>query len=157
MFGRPRWVSRVFSPEDLDAIVGAVDHAESRTAAEIRVHVERRVPRGRRDPTDDAMVRARQVFAALKMHETALRAGVLIYLALEDHKLAIVGDDGIHARVGDAYWAQIRDRMVERLRSGLARAAVVQAVEEVGAVLAREFPRRPDDVDELSDEVSLGP
>jgi uncharacterized membrane protein len=91
------------------------------------------------------------------MHETVLRAGVLIYLALEDHQLAIVGDDGIHARVGDGYWERIRDRMIERLRGGAARDAVVQAVADVGAVLAREFPRRPDDVDELSNEVSLGP
>jgi uncharacterized membrane protein len=156
MLGRPRWVSRVFSREDLDAVVAAVDRAESRTAGEIRVHIERRVARGRRDRTD-AMTRARDVFAQLKMHETALRAGVLIYLALEDHQLAIVGDDGIHTRVGDAYWAGIRDRMVDRLRGGATREAIVQAVEEVGAVLAREFPRRPDDIDELTDEVSLGP
>jgi uncharacterized membrane protein len=150
MLRRPAWVRRVFSAPDLDAIVAAVDHAERRTGAEIRVHIERRVK-------GDALVRAREVFAALRMHETVLRAGVLIYLALDDHKLAIVGDDGIHARVGDRYWAEIRDRMVERLRARPAREAVIATVEEVGAVLAREFPRRPDDVDELSDEVSLGP
>ena len=46
--------------------------------------------------------------------------------------------------------------MVERLRDGAARDAVVQAVQDVGAVLAREFPRRPDDVDELPDDVSFG-
>jgi uncharacterized membrane protein len=45
---------------------------------------------------------------------------------------------------------------VARLRDGAARDAVVQAVTDVGAVLAREFPRRPDDVDELPDDVSLG-
>lgn len=156
MLGHPRSVSRTFSRADLDAIVAAVRAAERRTAAEIRVHIERRVAQGRHGP-HDAMVRARVVFAGLKMHETALRAGVLIYLAVEDHKLAIVGDDGIHARVGDGYWQGLRDRMVERLRGGAAREAVVQAVAEVGAVLAREFPRRPDDVNELPNEVSLGP
>jgi uncharacterized membrane protein len=46
--------------------------------------------------------------------------------------------------------------MVERLRAGAARDAIVQAVQDVGAVLAREFPRRPDDIDELPDDVSLG-
>jgi putative membrane protein len=59
--------------------------------------------------------------------------------------------------VGEGYWERLRDRMVERLRSGAAREAVLEAVAEVGAVLAREFPRRPDDVDELPDTVSLGP
>jgi uncharacterized membrane protein len=46
--------------------------------------------------------------------------------------------------------------MVERLRAGSLRAAVIGAVTEVGAALARFFPRRPDDVDELPDDVSLG-
>jgi uncharacterized membrane protein len=145
----------VFGRGDLDAIVAAVRAAERRTAAEIRVHIERRVVQGRRPP-QDAMARARDVFAALRMHETTLRAGVLLYLAVEDHQFAIVGDEGIHARVGTAYWEGIRDRMVGRLRSGPARDAVIQAVAELGVVLAREFPRRPDDVDELPDDISLG-
>jgi uncharacterized membrane protein len=157
MLGHPRWVGRMFSRADLDAIVEAVRDAERRTAAEIRVHIERRVGAGRGRAPHDVMARARDVFAALKMHETALRAGVLIYLALADHQLAIVGDDGIHARVGDGYWQGLRDRLVARLRGGAARDAVVQAVLDVGTVLAREFPRRPDDVDELPNQVSLGP
>jgi uncharacterized membrane protein len=156
MFGHPRWLRRLFSRTDLDAIVAAVRAAEARTAAEIRVHIERRVTRGRAPSALDALARARHVFVALKMHETALRAGVLIYVAIEHRKLAIVGDEAIHARVGDGYWDAIRDRMVERLRGGAARDAVIEAIAEVGAVLAREFPRRPDDVDELPDELSLG-
>jgi uncharacterized membrane protein len=152
----PGWVRRVFGRGDLDAIVAAVRDAERRTAAEIRVHVERRVIGGWRRPPQDVMARARDVFAALRMHETALRAGVLLYLAVEDHQLAVVGDEGIHARVGSGYWESIRDRMVERLRSGPARDAVIEAVAELGVVLAREFPRRPDDVDELPDDISLG-
>lgn len=156
MSRHPRWARRLFSLADLDVIAAAVNAAEERTAAEIRVHLERRVPRRRREAIGDALPHARDVFVALKMHETALRAGVLIYLAVEDRKLAIVGDEAIHARVDPGYWDAIRDRMVERLRGGAARDAVVQAVQEVGAVLAREFPRRPDDVDELPDDVSLG-
>jgi uncharacterized membrane protein len=156
MADHPRWARRLFDRGDLDAIVAAVNAAEERTAAEIRVHLERRVPGGRRAPSGDALPRARDVFVALKMHETALRSGVLIYLAVEDRKLAIVGDEAIHARVAPVYWDAIRDRMVERLRAGAARDAVVEAVHDVGAVLAREFPRRPDDVDELPDDVSLG-
>jgi uncharacterized membrane protein len=80
---------------------------------------------------------------------------VLIYLAVDDHKLAIAGDAGVHARVGDEYWQRIRDAMVERLRRGEARAAVLHAVTEVGAILKTFFPRRPDDRNELSDRVSL--
>jgi uncharacterized membrane protein len=157
MLGRhPRWAAGVLTEADLDAIAAAVREAERHTSAEIRVHIERRVAHGLRRRTTDAMQRAREVFAALGMHRTAHRSGILVYLALEDRKLAIVGDEGIHARVGDEYWAGVRDRMVERLRAGAVRGALVGAVADVGATLARFFPRRPDDVDELPDDVSLG-
>jgi uncharacterized membrane protein len=154
--GQPRWAKGVLTDADLDAIVTAVREAEQRTSAEIRVHVEPRVVHGRRPGVTDALERARRVFAELGMHRTAQRSGVLVYLAIEDHKLAVVGDEGIHAHVGDDYWNGVRDRMVERLRAGAMRAALIGAVTEVGVTLARFFPRRPDDVDELPDDISLG-
>ena len=101
----------------------------------------------------DALVRAREVFASLGMHRTRQRNGVLIYLALADRRLAIVGDDGIHARVGDDYWAALRDHMVTRLQQGQAGQGVLEAIAEAGQTLRRYFPREPGDTDELSDEV----
>ena len=150
----PRWAERLFSAEDFTAIAEAVRRAEAATSAEIRVHLERRVHRlpGQRP---DALRRARKVFAHLGMHLTAERHGGLIYLAVEDKKLAIVGDEGIHRQVGDAYWETVRDLMVAKLREGRALEALLVGVAEVGRVLARHFPRRPDDHNELSDQVSV--
>jgi uncharacterized membrane protein len=108
------------------------------------------------DPGGDVVLaRARDVFAALGMTRTRERSGVLLYVALEDHALAIVGDEGVHARVGDAYWSGVRDAMVERLRAGRTREALVEAVADVGRVLRQHFPARPDDIDELPDRPSL--
>lgn len=152
MATHPKWVRGILSESDLDAVAAAVERAESRTAAEIRVHLEPRV----RGTGGDPLRRARAVFAALGMQRTEHRAGVLIYLALEDRRLAIVGDEAIHAHVGDEYWARVRDAMVARLRAGAIGDAIIAAVAEIGDVLARRFPRRAGDVDELSDEVSLG-
>jgi uncharacterized membrane protein len=153
--GHPRWTRRLFSDADLEAIVAAVGAAEHETSGEIRVHLERRLPRRRGAPPPDALARATDVFHALGMHRTRDRNGVLIYLAVEDHKFAIVGDEAVHARVEDGYWARVRDAMAGHLRAGSARAAVLHAVGDVGAVLRRFFPRRPDDTNELSDRVSL--
>jgi len=149
----PRWTQALFSHADLEAIAAAVAAAERQTSGEIRVHLERRLPPG--VPAGDALARATEIFTRLGMHTTADRNGVLIYLAVDDHKLAIAGDTGVHARVGDEYWRRIRDAMVERLRRGESRDAVLHAVGEVGEVLRRFFPRRPDDRNELSDRVSL--
>jgi uncharacterized membrane protein len=149
----PHWTRALFSAADLEAIAAAVGAAERETSGEIRVHLERRLPR--HPAGGDALARATEVFTRLGMHATDARNGVLIYLAVDDHKLAIAGDAGVHARVGDEYWQRIRDAMVERLRRGEARAAVLHAVTEVGAILKTFFPRRPDDRNELSDRVSL--
>jgi uncharacterized membrane protein len=152
----PRWARSLFSETDFEAIARAVADVESQTSAEIRVHLERRVPR-RRGIDADALGRARDVFVQLGMHRTALRHGILIYLALDDHQVAIVGDEGIHVRVASGYWEDIRDRMVERLRRGEPGAAVVDAVHQLGPSLSRHFPRGTDDTNELSDNVSLEP
>jgi uncharacterized membrane protein len=152
----PAWTRRLFSDDDLEAIARAVGEAETRTSAEIRVHLERRVLRERWGRRPDALARAQTVFRQLGMDRTAERSGVLIYLALRDHALAIVGDEGIHRRVGDAYWASVRDRMLDGLRAGAAREAVLTGIAEIGRVLGEHFPRRPDDRNELSDRVSLG-
>lgn len=149
----PRWLRPHFRPEDLQAVQAAIEAAEARTSGEIRVHLERRLPRGRRS---DVLGHAREVFVRLGLHRTRRRNGVLIYLAFADRRLAVVGDEGIHARVGDAYWAELRDRLVETLRRDTPRDALLAAVRDVGRVLAVHFPREPGDLDELTDEVSLG-
>jgi uncharacterized membrane protein len=151
----PTWTRALFSEADLEAIGAAVAAAERETSGEIRVHLERRLPRSRSAEAPDALARATEVFTRLGMHATAERNGVLVYLAVEDRKLAIAGDAGVHARVGEEYWQRVRDGMVEHLRGGRPRDAVLHAVAEVGDILRRFFPRRPDDRDELSNQVSL--
>lgn len=154
MAGHPDWARDFVGGDGLEAIARAVAAVEARTSAEIRVHLERHVHHPRWAQASDALARAREVFAQLDMHRTAGRNGVLVYVAVEDRRLAVVGDEGIHARVGDACWARARDLMVERLREGRPRDALVEAVSDLGAVLARHFPRRPDDRNELPDRVT---
>jgi uncharacterized membrane protein len=156
MARHPKWARRFLSEPDFDAIAGAIKAAESRTSAEIRVHLERRVPRGLLRRRPDALARAQHVFRRLGMHRTPERHGVLIYVAVEERRLAVVGDEGIHTRVGDAHWHAVRDLMIEILReNGPPRRALERAIEALGRALAEHYPRRPDDRNELSDEVSL--
>ena len=152
----PKWVQSVFSERDLGDIAAAVARVEASAAAEVRVHLERRLPKPIGQAPPDALTRAVALFRQLGMQRTRRRNGVLLYLALEDHKRAVVGDEAIHARVGPAYWDGVRDLMVGHLRGREPREAVVRAVEEIGRVLTEHFPRTPGaDGGELSNEVSL--
>jgi uncharacterized membrane protein len=147
----PAWIKQLLSDADLDAIAAAVAAAESQTSGMIKVHLERRV-HGHRG---DALARAKDVFARLQMHRTVQRHAVLVYLALEDRQLAVIGDAGIHARVGDQGWNAIRDHMVARLAAGAAREALIGAVDEVGRFLREHFPSAPGDVPDSSDDLTV--
>ena len=155
MAAHPEWTRKLFSDDDFDAISRVIGEAEAGTTAEIRVHLDRRVPHGRFWTKGHPLKRAQALFTRLGMHRTRERNGVLIYLAVMDRKLAIVGDEGIHAQVGDAYWERLRDVMVEDLGGRSPRDGVITAVQDLGRVLQQHFPRRGDKPNELSNEVDV--
>jgi uncharacterized membrane protein len=137
------------SEADLDAVKDAIAHAERGTSAEIRVHLAHRCP-------GDPMTEAVAVFERLGMHRTAERHGVLVYVAVTDHKLAVIGDRGIHERVGETYWQRLVAGVISHFHNERPRDGLLHAVNELGLALGQHFPRRPDDTDELSNEVSIG-
>jgi uncharacterized membrane protein len=149
MARHPKWVTEFLSDEDLTSIARAVRHAEARTSAEVRVHLDHRC-------AGDPLQRAIKVFERLGMHRTTERNGVLIYISVADHKLAVIGDAGIHERVGAAYWQEIVDAVRAHMREHRSREGLVHAVVQLGGALAQHFPRRPGDANELADDVTLG-
>ncbi|MGH7264205.1 MAG: TPM domain-containing protein [Candidatus Rokuibacteriota bacterium] len=146
--GPPGWVRRFLAPGDLDAVARAVGGAETGTSGEIRVHLDARCP-------GDPMARAVALFERLGMTRTARRHGVLIYVAIQDRKLAVIGDAGVSSRVPAEYWDGLRDTLVAHFRERRPRDGLVAAVREVGETLRRHFPRGRDDENELTDDVSL--
>jgi uncharacterized membrane protein len=150
MARHPRWVRGFLAEADLEAVRQAIAAAEARTSAEIRVHLDHHC-------SGPALPRAVAVFERLGMHRTAAHHGVLIYVSVSDHKLAVLGDRGIHERVGQAYWDRLVEAVLAHFREERPRDGLLHAVGEAGAVLARHFPRRPGDVNELPDQVSIDP
>jgi len=149
MARHPDWVTEFLSEPDLESLASAVRQAEAKTSAEIRVHLDHTC-------NEDALPRAIRIFERLGMHRTAQRNGVLIYISVQDHKLAVIGDAGIHERVGEAYWRGLVDAVRERMRQQRSREGLIHAITELGSTLGHHFPRGPDDRNELSDDVSLG-
>ena len=109
MARHPKWVTEFLSESDLESVAAAVRQAEARTSSELRVHLDHTCE-------EDALPRAIRIFERLGMHRTAERNGVLIYVSVSDHKLAVIGDAGIHERVGEAYWRELVDAVRDRLR-----------------------------------------
>lgn len=132
---------------DETRITNAIAVAEMATSGEIRVFVAH-------GPVSDALAAARNQFARLGMTATQERNGVLIYIAPRSRQFAVWGDTGVHSKCGDEFWKEIVIAATNHLREGRFTEAVIEAVQQTGKILARHFPRRSDDRNELPDAVA---
>jgi uncharacterized membrane protein len=142
-------VKHLLSPEQEQFVLSSLMKSEMHTSAEIRVHIEARC-------SGNVLDRAAIIFAKLGMHQTAQRNGVLIYLAVNDHKVAILGDQGINAQVEEHFWDDVVVAMTRAFRQGEFCTGLILAIEMVGLRLKQFFPYTEGDKNELSDEISYG-
>lgn len=141
-----------FLNEDQEkTIIRAIREAETSSSGEIRVHLEAKCE------NENVIERAKEVFAELNMHETELRNGTIIYVATEDHKIAIWGDEGIHSKVGQGFWDDELDLLTRYFMADDYETGLREAVLKVGEKLREFFPYQgDDDINELSDDISYG-
>ncbi len=140
---------KVIGPEQQLLIKQAVADAEGHTSGEIRVFVEDH-------SADEPLDRAAFLFEELEMQKTELRNGILFYIAIKDHSYAVIGDAGIHEKVGDEFWEDIRNEMKEYFVNGEIAEGIVAGVTHAGQALKEYFPRASDDINELPDDIIFG-
>jgi uncharacterized membrane protein len=140
--------STFFSKEQQAQILGAVKEAEMETSGEVRVHIESSLK-------GEVLDRASWLFKKLGMHKTAERNGVLFYLAVNDRKFAIIGDAGINAKVPPGFWDDISELLKKNFKEGKFTEGLSEGILLAGEHLKKHFPHRPDDVNELPDEISF--
>ncbi|MDG2914686.1 TPM domain-containing protein [Bisgaard Taxon 10/6] len=136
-------------PFDKQLIERAIAKLEQQTSAELRVYIERYL---KNMPVLD---RTLQVFDELEMGKTQARNAVLIYIAHKDRQCAVIGDIGIHQFVGNEFWQQTTDAMIARFKQDNYTDGVVEAIQKIAKELAAHYPNRPDDVNELPNEVII--
>jgi putative membrane protein len=92
----------------------------------------------------DEAVRARalRAFHEHGLHRTAEGTGVLVFASLFEHEAVVLGDHGIHEKMG-AEWDRAVGVLVDGMRAGDPGKGFVEAVALVGARLAEHFPRDP--------------
>ena len=141
--------ARQFLTEDEEQqIIDAIAKAEEKTSGEIRVHIERHCEK-------DPLPRAAEIFHDLGMDETQFENGVLIYVATEDHKVAVYAGKGIHTQVEEGYWDDILALIIQHFKKDAFEQGIEQAVHKVGDKLAEQFPfHQKGGENELPDDIS---
>jgi uncharacterized membrane protein len=138
-----------FTEQEKKDIVQAITDAEQMTSGEIRVHIEPKCK-------GDVMHRAAHVFFHLGMDKTSHGNGVLIYIAHDDKKFAILGDKALDAVVPDNFWDSIKDAMREFFKRGEFFEGTIHAIREAGNHLKVYFPHTGEQKNELPNEISEG-
>lgn len=130
-------------------VIEAIRTAEKNTSGEIRVHLE---AHSKIDPFD----RAAEVFDLLHMGNTKLSNGVLLYIAVEDRTLVIMGDKGINDVVAPDFWESTKDVIIKQFKSGNIKQGLVDGILKAGQQLKKHFPYKKGDSNELPNSISTG-
>lgn len=128
----------------------AIQRAEHRTSGEICVSVASLFWGSVEKAADKAFLR-------MGMANTKQRNGVLFFVVPARRKFVVLGDRGIHEKVGQEFWDRVAAAVSERFREGDFTGGLVRGIEEVGEQLATHFPYdAATDRDELPDEIDFG-
>jgi uncharacterized membrane protein len=129
-------------------IADAITAAERHTTGEICVHV---TPRCR----GNVMKRAVKTFNRLHLYTTKRRNAVLIFIAYDDRKLAILGDTAINEAVPEGFWDGEVEELTNYLKAGRPVDGLCAIIARMGERLSEYFPGERDDENELSNEVTF--
>jgi putative membrane protein len=108
---------------------------------------------GPRRQAEAVRERALSAFYEKGLYRTREETGILIFISLLERKVWILGDRGINEKIQPGYWEALAGGLAAGIRSGRAADALCSVVAGCGGELSHHFPRRPDDRNELSDEI----
>jgi uncharacterized membrane protein YgcG len=145
-------VRRIFPPSVLASIEQAIKAGEATHAGQVRFVVEGALDGATLFRDQPARERALDLFAHLRIWDTAHNNGVLIYLLLADRDVEIVADRGIDAKVGVRGWETICRDMESDFRAGHFERGVIKGIEAVSRQLAKYFPPDGHPRNELPDK-----
>jgi uncharacterized membrane protein YgcG len=145
-------VRRIFPPSVLASIEQAIKAGEATHAGQVRFVVEGALDGATLFRDQPARERALDLFAHLRIWDTAHNNGVLIYLLLADRDVEIVADRGIDAKVGVRGWETICRNMESDFRAGDFESGVIKGIEAVSRQLAKYFPPDGHPRNELPDK-----
>ncbi len=138
---------RLISNNDEISLIKAIQLAELKTSGEIRVHLERRCK-------TDALTECQFYFKKLNMHLTKEDNAILLYLAVDSKSFAVWGGQGIHNKVTDAFWENIKNSSIDLFKQEKIIEGLEATIHECGEQLKTYFPIQANDTNELPNTIS---
>lgn len=139
--------------DELLRISNKIKEMEKTTAGEICVSIKEK--RSLLEKRKSIRELAEKEFFKLGVANTRDKTGILIFLLLADRSFYILADSGINEKVSLGTWDKIKDEIQKNFSHGEFCKGIIYGLEEVGKILCKHFPIKPDDTNELSNRVNL--
>lgn len=131
-----------------EVVGNAIKKAEKGTSAEIKLVIVRHC-------WGDIKDKAAKIFRKNSLDNTKERNCVMIMLVLTNREFLIYGDEGIHKHVGQNFWDDTKNTMLEYFKNDEFGKGIACGIESIGEKLHNFYPYRKDDINEISDEITV--
>lgn len=147
------YIKKFISIEELGEIKDKISEIEKFTSGEIRLCLKhkRTFFEKKKNPRDLAL----KEFFKLGMHKTEDKTGLLIFILFDERKFEIIADEGINSKISDDKWEKVKAHLKNEFSKGNFKAGLLKTLDEIKDVLITEFPIKPGDKNELSDEIVI--
>lgn len=151
-------IGNFLSREEIEKVNSAVKNAEKKTAGEIKIVVVQKSTEGDL-PLDQTIEkvreRARKEFFELGLDHTRDNTGVIILISLDERQVVVFGGQAIYEKIEAGEWIEHVRVIIDGIKSGAPAVGIIEAVKQIGELLAEHLPIKPDDIDEISNEIVL--
>ena len=108
------------------------------------------------DVDEEVMQKAQGVFISEEVFATKDRTGILIFISQLEHKVVVLGDKGINAKINQSDWENILQTVISGIKTNTVTSKLVEAIKMCeNLLLENDFNVKNDDVDELSNHVRI--
>jgi len=147
------YIRNYLSAEQLKSIRDSIAKIENFTSGEIRLclKLKRSFKEKKMSPRENAV----SEFYNLGMDKTKDGTGVLIYILFKERLFEIIADNNIYSRINESVFDSVTARMADEFKKNNYLEGILHCINEIGAIMKKEFPRKPDDVNELPDEIVI--
>jgi uncharacterized membrane protein len=147
------YIKEYLSKTDLEEIKNEIGKMESFTSGEIRLCFK--LKRGFHERKLTCRELAIGEFFKLGMQKTEKKTGVLIFILFREKKFEIVADEGINSKINPETWDLITSHLNTEFSQGNFKTGIIKCLNEIKNVLYKEFPVKPDDKNELPNDIVI--
>jgi len=146
---RKETAKKFYTEDEQHHIVQAIREWEKVSYGEIKVHLEDKC---KGDPVKEA----EKWFNKLGLANTKKKTGVLIYMAVQTHCFAVIGDSGIDAEVEPGFWESVVWIIEEHFKDQLYLEGTIEAIKMIGRTFEQHFPDPDNKNNEIPNDLSFG-